>query len=265
MGIGKMTGCFFSVSRDALAKGLIRVGVTPNVLTVFGLIFTAGAGVALAAAVELTGGRGCDFQWWSRAHGYYGIAAGLLFLSNACDMLDGAAARIGNMSSKFGGFLDSSLDRLNDFFMWAGPAAGYTLLEKPNITFVLLCMVAVLNSFMISYCKCRAEDFIDQCRVGFWRRGERCAAVLIAAIACNISMAVVMIALSGTFTWLRRISYTRTMIRQGRQQDTLLGKIQPWRWPRMTLPHDAAVIGNISMLMFLRFDPADLDLLRNFM
>lgn len=262
MGIGKVTGWFFSVSRDAIARGLVRIGVTPNTLTVVGLVFTAAAGATLAFAVKETGGSGCDFAWWQRAHGFYAMAAGFMFLSSACDMLDGAVARIGNLSSTFGGFLDSSVDRINDFCMWTGLAVGYAMLETPNITFILLCMIANLNCFMISYTKCRAEDFIDNCSVGFWKRGERCAAVLIAAMACNASMAVVMIAFSGTFTWLRRISYTRTLMRSGIAEESVLGKLQPWRWPQMTLPYDMAVLTNIVLLIFLRFDPADFDYLR---
>ncbi len=265
MGIGAITGRCFCAARDTLARGLLKIGVTPNALTFTGLVFTAAAGVMLAVAIRLSGGNGVGFDWWGRAHGYFGLAAALLIASNACDMLDGAVARIGNRSSAFGGFLDSSFDRLADFFMWTGPAVGYALLEKPNLTFILLCLVANLNCFMISYTKCRAEDFIDRCAVGFWRRGERCAAVLIATLACNPSMAAVMIALSGPFTWFRRIAYTRSAMRSAAHADprdgSLLERIQPWRWPRTTLPWDAAVIGNISLLLFLRVDPAEWDLL----
>ena len=156
-GIGRFVGWLFITARDALARVLVRARVTPNILTIVGTLFTAGAGACLAAALWESGGRDLDFSAWTRSHLFFILAAGCLILSSACDMLDGAVARIGNLSSSFGAFLDSSMDRIADFFLWTGMAAGYAILDKPNITFILLCMIANMNCFMISYTKSRAE------------------------------------------------------------------------------------------------------------
>jgi len=271
MGIGKLTAWYFSTARDILARGLLRIGITPNVLTIFGTLFTVAAGVFLAAAIRASGGRSADFAWWSQSHRYYSLAALLLFACSACDMLDGAVARIGKMSSSFGGFIDSTLDRIGDFSVWAGMTMGFALLEKPNLTFILLCLIANLNAFMISYAKCRAEDYIDHCSVGFWKRGERFAAVLIAALACNAASVIVLLSLTSPFTWLRRIAFTRRALagknpsEDPRIGGSLLEKIQPWCYPRMTLLCDIATIGNILIIIFLRFDPAGWDLLRTWL
>ncbi|MEI8191559.1 MAG: CDP-alcohol phosphatidyltransferase family protein, partial [candidate division NC10 bacterium] len=117
--IGRAIGFGFSTARDFVARGLIRLAVTPNMLTMLGVVFTLAAGVLYAL------GGGADHLAWSLAAApgaaciYPFLAAWMLIFSSACDMLDGAVARIGNKSTKFGAFLDSSLDRLSDFIVYA--------------------------------------------------------------------------------------------------------------------------------------------------
>jgi phosphatidylglycerophosphate synthase len=268
MGIGRFTAWFFSTARDTLARGLIQLHVTPNMLTCFGTLLTMAAAGFLAAAIHACGGASSNFPWWSQSHRFFSIAAALLFGSAACDMIDGAVARIGNLASEFGGFLDSTLDRISDFSIWAGLAIGYAILEKPNLTFILLCMTANLNAFLISYAKCRAEDFIEDCSIGFWKRGERIAAVLISAISCNPASMILLLSLTAPFTWLRRIAFARRALAgQNPTTDPRRGGswfeiIQPWCYPRMSLFCDLATIGNILVIIFLRFDVSDWDLLR---
>jgi len=258
--LGRAVAFGFSTARDLVARGLIRLGATPNAVTLAGLVFTIAAGVCFAIGVR--SGPGWTLCPHAADNAYLLLAAGLLILSFACDMLDGAIARIANKGTRFGAFLDSSIDRFSDFAIFAGLAAGYAWSSPANLTFILLCMVAFLNGFMISYARARAEDLIDSCSVGFWQRGERMAAVLIAALAHNIPALVLQQAISPFFTVLRRIMFTRAVLAgKGPVTDPRNGswwhKIRIWEWPRMTVPYDAAVLLHIAWLLFARIEAAD--------
>ncbi len=240
--IGRGVGFGFSTARDAVARCLVKVRVTPNALTLTGAGFTAAAGACYAMGA----GRSYALLVW---------AAVLIIFASACDMLDGAVARIGGKSTVFGGFLDSTLDRFSDFAVYAGIAVGYASLAPANITFVLLAMLAFFNSFMISYSKARAEDIIESCPVGYWQRGERSAAILIATFANNLPALLVQQAILPMFTVLRRMLYTKA-ITEGKQVQTdprtggLWLKLHLWYWPRMSLPYDFVTGVNIAWLIF---------------
>jgi len=240
--IGRAIGHGFATARDFVARGLIAIGVTPNMLTVVGVLFTLAAGAFYAVGA---GGRGA----------YLPLAGAMLVLSSACDMLDGAVARISGKSSRFGAFLDSTLDRLSDFVVYAGIAIYYARISPTNLTFVLAGMLAFFNAMMISYTKARAEDIIDTCPVGYWQRGERSAAVLIATFSFNVPALLVQQATLPMLTAFRRAHYT-WMVIAGRKpvpdirSAPLHVKIRLWRWPRMSIPYDIVTGLNIAWLIF---------------
>ena len=254
--IGKSVGRFFSVMRDALARGLVTCRVTPNALTITGCLLNIATGICLAFGIK----TGLPV--------YYIVASFLLYWCAACDMLDGAVARIGSKSSKFGAFLDSTTDRISDFALWAGIAFGYAWLDAPNRTFMLLSMIAFLNAFLISYTKARAEDLIEKCPVGYWQRGERFAAILIGIMAVNPGALVVQQAISPIFTWLRRANYTRLVLASKTPATSAKDpnarwyhKIQPWLYPRMTIPYDLITLANIAWLIWMPIQPEKLNFL----
>ena len=90
MGIGKLTAWYFGSARDVLARMLLMLHITPNMITCFGTMLTMAAGGFLAAGVHACGGVSSNFPWWSQGHRYFSTAAGLLFCSATCDMSDGA-------------------------------------------------------------------------------------------------------------------------------------------------------------------------------
>lgn len=257
--IGRATAWFFTHARDAIARRLVRIGVTPNMLTVAGTVLTVGTGVCLAAGVAMRQDR------------WFLLAGVLLYSCFACDMLDGAVARLGGGASEFGAFLDSTLDRVSDFAIYIALAVGYAWRAPANLTFLLLALLALLSAQLISYAKARAEDFIDDCTVGYWQRGERCAAVLIACFACNPGALVLQQALSPTFTVWRRVWFTRQSIlhrravRDVRAEGSWFQKLQPWMYPRKSLPYDLITLANIAFLIFFRFDASQWDLLRTWL
>jgi len=258
--IGWAIGTGIAAARDRLAAVLLRVGVRPNTLTLVGILLTTAAGVCYAV------GAGGRFGWSLRpsdpANAYLLAAGIVLLLSSACDMLDGAVARLGRQSTELGAFLDSTLDRYGDFVVYAAIAVYYAAATPANVTFVLLCLLAIFNGFMISYTRARSEGLSRPCTVGYWQRGERWAAILIATFAYNVPALVVQQALLPALTVIRRILHTqaiiegKTLITDPRQGGWWL-KIRLWRWPRMTLPYDFVTGLNIAWLIFARFHPAD--------
>ena len=133
----------------ALAVG--RAGLTPNALTVIGF-----GGVCVSAALAATG------NW---------VAAGVIcLLFAAFDMLDGALARATARVSRFGAFLDSTLDRAGEGVLYAGIVAGTVATASALPTLAALAMVA---AFLVSYTRARAEGLGFGGDVGVAPRAER--------------------------------------------------------------------------------------------
>ena len=258
--IGRTAALIVSTARDAVAGGLVRLGVSPAALTVTGMVLTAGAGVSYAI------GSQSRFDWSldpsAQANVYLLGAGAAMLLASACDMLDGAVARIGGRSTKFGAFLDSTLDRYSDFAVYAGIAICYAWRQPANVTFVLLSMLAFFNALMISYVRARAEDLIDNCHVGYWQRGERSVAIMLATFSYNIPALLVQQGILPLLTVVRRFNYTRTDL-AGRRPiiDPREGgawlKLHLWRWPRMTVPYDFVTVLNMAWLVLVRVPPCD--------
>lgn len=242
--------------RDALAGWLVRLGVTPNGLTVVGFLLSliGSAFLALSAGAALPIDR---FAPPSTPRSWLpAIAVVWYFLSAACDMLDGAVARIGNLHSEFGAVLDSSLDRISDTAVWCGCVVYFA--GQGNVTYSFLAIAALSNAYMISYIKARAEDIIPDCTVGFWQRGERAAAVLIGAVTGHVQVLLWQQAVLPLLTAVRRLSYTGTYLRAqaGGSPPPQTGVpsgwrrwITPWRHPRGSLGYDVAVGLNIALLI----------------
>jgi phosphatidylglycerophosphate synthase len=225
------------------------------------MVLTGASGVCYAIGTDRR--FGWSLNPASEANAYLLLAGLLLLASSACDMLDGAVARLSSSGSRFGAFLDSTLDRYSDFAVYAGIAVHYAWTRPANATFVLLCMLAFFNAFMISYARARAEDIIESCSVGYWQRGERSTAILIATFAYNIPALVVQQALLPMLTVLRRILHAKAVIQGGNpitdpRKGGLLLAIRLWRWPRMTIPYDIVTGINIAWLIFARIRPEDL-------
>ncbi len=257
--IGKSIGWGFAAARDALAGVLVKLRVTPNTLTIVGTFLTIGAGVCFAWNVKTGLGS------WSLA------AGGFLFGSFACDMLDGAVARLGRSASPFGAVLDSTMDRVSDFAIWAGLGFGFIWQNPANLTFACLCGLGFLEAVLISYVKARAEDFVESCQVGYWQRGERGAGAIIAAFACNMPAYVVMLSILPAFTLLRRVLHARAVlagrepVTDARSQGRWYHKLQPWLYPRASWPYDIMTGVYIAWLIWGPVDPGRWDLLRSWL
>lgn len=160
---------------DPIVDLLCRTGVTPNTLTVLGLLVSFGA----AAAVALD----------------YLLIGGLVFLfSGVFDLLDGPLARAKEGSTKFGAFLDSIVDRLSEaallfgllmYYHWAGSSAAE----------VGIVYAALVGSVMVSYMRARAEGLDVKCSVGIFTRPERVIVLSAGLIVGHFNEAGLLVAL----------------------------------------------------------------------
>jgi len=240
--------------RDVLAHILAKVGVTPNMLTVLGVVFTLIAAYILARGAEQTwSGSTIPASVW---------AAGWLFLACAMDMLDGALARVAGMKTRFGGILDSTMDRISDIAIFGGIALAYGRIG--NMTYQLLTMVAMGNAILISYVKARAETEIDDCTVGYWQRGERMVGILIACATAHIATLVTALAFLPMLTVVKRLLHCHRRL-TARASDhkpieaagSFLGSLAFWRYARGSWPHTIASAGYITILVLVDIEPSD--------
>ncbi|HEX6649060.1 MAG TPA: CDP-alcohol phosphatidyltransferase family protein [Pyrinomonadaceae bacterium] len=152
---------------DAIVRWLAIGHINPNILTVIGVSLNVGCGVLFGLG------------WFFAA----GIA---LVVANLFDMLDGQVARLSGRVTRFGGFLDSSLDRLSDMVVFVGLMVFYAR-DTPNHSTlnVFLAGAGLMGSVMVSYASARAESLIPKCDVGFLRRPERVVLFIIGALSTH--------------------------------------------------------------------------------
>ncbi|MDD4889581.1 MAG: CDP-alcohol phosphatidyltransferase family protein [Phycisphaerae bacterium] len=248
-------------TRDRLARGLVAVGVRPNHLTLVGLVWTIAAAGCLAVGLARADGSGDTPPPWfaGRANWWLWAAAGFIILAGAMDILDGAVARLGQLATETGAFLDSTLDRFSDIALFAGMAAGFAW--RNNFTYTLLAVLAMGYAVLISYTRARAEDLIANCKVGYWERGERIAAILIAAAFYQVPAVLWQLATLPMLTALRRIVYTLrvTAHRARTGEDLSVTQVKPigggiyklalWRYPRGTIAYDIVTGANILWII----------------
>jgi len=251
-GTSRAIGGGFIAARDRIARALIGLGATPNTVTTVGCLATAGAAVLFFYGGGFTHAALRD----SGAPPYLVYAGVLLFIAGACDMLDGAVARIGRLGTPFGGFFDSTLDRLSDFLIYIGLIGHFAW--TGNLTYTILSAAAMANAFLISYTKSRAETLIPDCSVGYWFRGERSAAVFIACLAGHLPAVLWQQAILPFFTVLRRMVWTHQVLSAqsaGRPAPAagpspgVAGLLRPWRFPRGSIPYDLVTAANIAFIL----------------
>jgi CDP-diacylglycerol--glycerol-3-phosphate 3-phosphatidyltransferase len=158
---------------NAMVRGLARGRVNPNWLTVIGVSVNVLSGLLFG-------------------YGHFFPAGLVLIVANLFDMLDGKVARLSGRVTRFGGFLDSSLDRLSDMVVFVGLMVFYarTVDDASSPAFgqhstlnVFLAGAALMGSVLVSYTSARAESLIPKCDVGFLRRPERVVLLIIGALS----------------------------------------------------------------------------------
>jgi CDP-diacylglycerol--glycerol-3-phosphate 3-phosphatidyltransferase len=171
-----------------IAGALLRLGLTPNAVTLLGLAGNAVGAVFLS-------------------QGHMTIGGLIILLMAPLDALDGTMARLLGQSSKWGAFTDSVTDRWSEIFIFMGLLVYY--LGQGDRLLCLLVFAAAGGSLMVSYTKSRAESLGFDCNVGVLTRLERFL-VLAPGLVLNLPwLAVAIIAVLANFTALQRAWYVR--------------------------------------------------------
>ena len=179
----------FKKMRDALQQGiycvinpfvrfLIRIGVTPNMVTTIGLLGNIAAAIILVYA-------GYTGSAYNMNYPLVTWAGGVIILFSLFDMLDGQVARLGGMASTFGAMYDSVLDRYCELFTLGG--ISYYLIQTGYVAGALITFVALVGPIMVSYVRARAEGLGLECKIGFMQRPERVVVTSLGALATGIT------------------------------------------------------------------------------
>jgi phosphatidylglycerophosphate synthase len=160
--------------------------LNPNLLT------CAGTLVSIAAAAALASG-------WL-------VAGGLLILASGFfDLVDGTVARHQAMLTRFGAFLDSTLDRFSDMAVLVGFATHFALIGRPGS--VLLAGAALITTVMVSYAAaCARLSTPSGINVGIFERGERVGILAAGAILGFPILALWILTLGSSLTLAQRFA-----------------------------------------------------------
>jgi CDP-diacylglycerol---glycerol-3-phosphate 3-phosphatidyltransferase len=128
------------------------IPITPNQLTTLGFLLNVGAGVLIYE------------QHW--------VWATVVFIvGSVIDALDGALARAHGKMTPFGGFLDSTLDRMSEGVILG--AIGLVLADQGHTAALACVFIALVGSFLVSYTRAKAENLGLKGDVGLMARAER--------------------------------------------------------------------------------------------
>ena len=202
---------------NPLVKGMIAIGMTPNMVTTIGLLGNIAAAVLLVYAGIETGD--------THVNPYYLLTwAGALIIGfSLFDMLDGQVARIGGMASTFGAMYDSVLDRYCEMFTLGG--ISFYFLCSGQTGMALVTYLAVIGSIMVSYVRARAEGLGLECKIGFMQRPERVVVTALGVLLTGIlgqsgvenaeiplAIAVWLIAVFANLTAMARIAHVKSQM-----------------------------------------------------
>ena len=159
---------------NPLIKGLIKLHITPNVITTIGLLLNILAAVMIIMASNETN-PDLPMVGWA---GFVILFAGLF------DMIDGRLARMGNMSSTFGALWDSTLDRYSELITLF--AIVLFFMASGDMLNAVVTFAAMVGSVMVSYVRARAEGLDIECKVGLMQRPERVVLTAVGCLLCGI-------------------------------------------------------------------------------
>ena len=181
--IRQLTGRFLE---QPLVRVLAVLGVTPNQISVVGLLASGGTAYLLA-------------------NGEFRTAAIVLILAGALDMVDGALARLKNLTSSRGALIDSAADRVSEAITFLGLLVFY--INSDSTTNVWLTYIAMIGSFMVSYLRARGEGLGIDCTVGIMTRPERVLVLTISLLIHQVMVGLIIISCLSWVTAVQRFWY----------------------------------------------------------
>ncbi len=179
------------------ARFLGRLGLTPNMLTILGML------AYVAAAILL-------------AFGHPVWCAVILILFSPLDVLDGTLARDSGLESSFGAFLDATVDRYEEFFAYTGLLYYLTAHLHEGPMAAVLVITALSGSFFVSYTRAKAEALGFECSVGILTRFERIVLFILAIVTGWIMPLLAIISILTFVTAFQRMA---VVARQSRRNE----------------------------------------------
>lgn len=173
---------------DPLGGFFNRLGLTPNMMTMLGLLGNTVGAIFLARGNMLVGGL-------------------FIALMTPIDALDGTMARLRGESSDFGAFVDSVSDRYSELIIYGGLL--YHFLTQGDSLGGMLVFGAAAGSVLVSYVKARAEGLGYQAKVGLLTRAERYIVLAPSIVFNQLYIGLGIIAIFANITALQRIWYVR--------------------------------------------------------
>jgi CDP-diacylglycerol---glycerol-3-phosphate 3-phosphatidyltransferase len=169
-----------------IARFLDKLGLHPNTVTLLGFFCNVGAGLILSTGRLVWGGV-------------------FLLIASSVDSLDGALARVSGRKSRFGAFLDSTLDRLSESALLLGLLAW--LLRQGAVLEAYLIFLVLLGSVMVSYTRARAEGVGYDCKVGLLTRLERVVMLSVGLMIGWVRPTLIVMAILTWITVFQRVWY----------------------------------------------------------
>jgi len=173
---------------DPLGRLFLRLGLTPNMVTMLGLFGNTVGAYFLARGEFLTGGI-------------------LVAVMTPIDALDGTMARLRGEASDWGAYVDSVSDRYAELIIYGGLL--YHFLNNGDVKGGMLTFGAAAGSVLVSYVKARAEGLGYEARVGLLTRAERYIVLAPSLIFNLIYVGLAILAIFANITALQRIWYVR--------------------------------------------------------
>ncbi len=175
-----------------LVTPLNKAGVKPNHLTLLGGVLSCAGAYFIAIGRLRTGMLVLIFTW--------------LF-----DVLDGALAKYASQTSRFGGFLDSVMDRYTEGMVFAAFAYYYAAAGNPLMAGVTA--IALIGAAAVSYARARAENVMDSpCTVGVGARLPRLVTLAFFTIIGYPAAGLIIVLALAHYTVLQRVLYTRKIL-----------------------------------------------------
>lgn len=170
-----------------IGRGLGRLGITPNMMTIAGFLVIAAGCVLVARGQGFLGG-------W------------ILIAGGAFDLLDGAVAKGAGKSTVAGAFLDSTLDRVSDGAVFISIAVPH-MVSSPDYAIVTASSICLFLGFVTSYIRARAEGLGLSCRVGIAERPERMLVAALGLIFGVTLIALILLSVLSAITVVQRFTH----------------------------------------------------------
>ena len=159
--LNRFARAFFTKLFTPVARLLLRLGISPDIVTIVGTI-----GVCFGA-----------LAFYPRHEFFWGTIVITLFVFS--DTVDGVMARMSGRSSSWGAYLDSTLDRVGDSAIFGGLVLYYAG-RGGQLSMAGLALACLILGSVVSYAKARAEGLGMTANVGIAERADRLVAVLAA-------------------------------------------------------------------------------------